>query len=81
MNKVTNSRLEAGRGDILRLGRLMMLDRIVPLGSFAGGPGARSCLILAILHWLGRPLFLLLVRQEDRLTALYRKVKARRGGE
>jgi hypothetical protein len=35
---------------------------------------------LAVLHYLGRPLFILLVRYEEQLTALYRRVKEIRGG-
>lgn len=80
MQKVANQRLEAGRGDILRLSRLNMLARIVPLGNFAGGPGWRCLATMMVLHYLGRPLFIILVRYETQLTALYRRLKDIRGG-
>ena len=80
MPKIANKSMEGGRGDILRVSRLMILNRFIPLGNFAGGPGWRCCATMAVLHYLGRPLFILLVRYEDQLTALYRRVKEIRGG-
>ncbi len=80
MQKITSRRLEAGRGDILRLGRLYLLDRVIPLGNFASGPGWRCLATMTVLHYFGRPLFIILVRYETQLTALYRRLKDIRGG-
>lgn len=80
MQKITNGRLEAGRGDILRLGRLYLLDRVIPLGNFAGGPGWRCLATMTVLHFIGKPLFIILVRYETQLTAFYRRLKDIRGG-
>lgn len=81
MQKVTNHRLECGRGDILRTGRLALLDGWVPLGNMAGGPGWRCLAVLTVLHYLGKPLFFVLIRYESQLTALYRRLKQSRGGQ
>ncbi len=80
MRNVTNKRLESGRGDILRVSRLALLNKWVPLGNWSTGPGLRCCVILSILHYVGQPLFVLLVRYENQLTALYRRLKQRNGG-
>ncbi len=81
MQKVVNKRLEAGRGDILRLSRLAILNRCIPLGNFAGGPGWKCCATMAVLHYLGKPLFICLIRYENKLTALYRRLKEIREGD
>jgi len=75
MYKVTHQRLEAGRGDILRQARLALLDRFIPLGNFGGGPGWRCLAVMTVLHYLGRPLFVVLIRYESQLTGLYRRLK------
>ena len=80
MRKVTNQRMEAGRGDILRQSRFALLDRFVPLGSFGGGPGLRCLAVMTVLHYFGRPLFVLLIRYENQLTTLYRRLKRFRSG-
>ncbi len=81
MPKIANKRMESGRGDIFRVSRLTVLNRWIPLGNLAGGPGWRCCATLAVLHYLGRPLFIVLVRYENQLTALYRRLKSVRGGD
>jgi len=80
MQKVTDQRLEAGRGDILRQARLALLDRFIPLGNFGGGPGWRCLAVMTVLHYVGRPLFVVLIRYESQLTGLYRRLKGLRGG-
>ena len=80
MQKVTDQRLEAGRGDILRQGRLALLDRCIPLGNFGGGPGRRCLIVMTVLHYAGRPLFVVVTRYERQLTRLYRWLKGFRSG-
>ena len=80
MQKITNKRFEAGRGDILRQGRLALLDRFIPLGNLGGGPGWRCLLVMTVLHYAGRPLFVLLIRYENQLTGLYRRLQEFRSG-
>ena len=80
MYKVTHRRLEAGRGDILRQARLALLDRFIPLGNFGGGPGWRCLAVMTVLHYLGRPLFIILIRYERQLTGMYRRLKSIRSG-
>jgi len=64
-----------------RVARLLMLNRIIPIGNLGGGGGVRCLMVLAVLHLLGRPLFTLLIRYEHRLHSLYiflKKQKNRR---
>lgn len=72
---------DLGGFECLRVARLLMLNRIIPIGNFGGGGGVRCLVVLAILHLLGRPIFRLLIHYEHRLHSLYmfmKKLKNRR---
>ena len=58
-----------------RVARLLMFNRIIPLGNLGGGGGVRCLVVLAVLHLFGRPLFTLLIRYEQRLHSLYMFLK------
>lgn len=57
---------------ILRVFRHQLLARCLPLGNYRGGAGFRCLVIFSLLHYLGRPLFGVLIRYERQLNALYR---------
>ena len=73
--RVTDSHLDLSRGELGRIVRLVILNKVLPLGNLGGGPGWRCVLVLAIVHRFGRPLFRLLVPHEERLTRLYRWIR------
>ena len=62
-------------GEIYRICRLSLLWKIFPFGTHAGGPGRRALVLLIVLHALGRPFWFVAARYEDRLTALYKRLR------
>ncbi|MGB5231352.1 MAG: hypothetical protein WBN83_07520 [Desulfoprunum sp.] len=74
-SSVMSRRFDLAGFDCLRVTRLLMLNRIIPIGNFGGGGGVRCLVVLAVLHLLGRPLFTILIRYEQRLHSLYMFLK------
>ena len=78
---VMSRRFDLAGFEFPRVTRLLMLNRIIPIGNLGGGGGVRCLVVLAILHLLGRPIFRLLIHYEHRLHSLYmflKKLKNRR---
>lgn len=67
-----------GEGEIGRIGRLALLWKIIPFGSYGGGPGWKCIALLYLLHTLGRPFWFVAGRHEDRLHALYNRLRGKR---
>lgn len=61
--------------EISRVIRLLMLNRLIPLGNLAGSGGLRCLLILAVLHTVGRPVFRLMIRYEQQIHSFYMILK------
>ena len=61
--------------ELPRVARLLIFNRIIPIGNLGGGGGLRCLAVLAVLHLLGRPLFTVLIRYERRLHSLYMALK------
>ncbi|MHB8808929.1 MAG: hypothetical protein ACYC9M_02800 [Desulfobulbaceae bacterium] len=73
MNRpVLTQRCDLAGNSVLRVFRHQLLARCLPLGNYRGGAGMKCLVIFAVLHYLGRPLFRVLVRYERRLHSLYR---------
>lgn len=64
-------RFDLAGSEISRVIRILMFNRLIPVGNLAGGGGIRCLMIIAILHTLGRPIFWLLIKQEQRFHALH----------
>lgn len=62
-----------------RVMRLTMMSKIFPLGNFTTGPGGKCLLVLAFLHYLGRPCFWIYTRYEEQLYPLLQRVKRLKG--
>lgn len=73
--RVTGKQFDLGRGEIGRITRISTLNKLLPMGNLGGGPGIRCLVVLTVLHRVGRPLFRLMIPHEDRLTALYKRIK------
>jgi hypothetical protein len=74
-----NKRYDIEGIDVLRLARVTAWSKVVPMGNFRGGPGARCLVVLIVLHYLGYPLYFLFARYGHRLRLLRRiavKLKA-----
>ncbi len=61
--------------EIGRVSKLYLINRFVPLGNLGGMTRFRELLILTVLHRFGALPFRLLIRYEDPLTRLYKKLK------
>lgn len=58
-----------------RVIRLLMLNRLIPLGNLAGSGGLRCLLILAVLHSFGGLLFRGMIRYEQQIHSFYMVLK------
>lgn len=70
--RVLSRRCDVAGNPLPRLIRHQLTARFIPLGNYRGGAGLRCLAILAVLHYLGRTLFPVLVRFERQLAGLYR---------
>lgn len=75
---ITNDGFDIGEGEIGRIGKLALLWKIIPFGTYGGGPGWKCIAALYFLHTLGRPLWFIATRYEDRLSTLYRRLRGKR---
>lgn len=53
MKPALNSRFELTGNEMLRLTRLCVFGKVVPIGNLRGGPGARCLAVLCLLHYFG----------------------------
>jgi hypothetical protein len=74
MKTLLTRRFDLAGSEISRIIRILMFNRLIPVGNLASGGGVRSLFVLAILHLLGRPIFWLLIKQERRVDALHKMV-------
>ncbi|HBI15674.1 MAG TPA: hypothetical protein DDY20_09205 [Desulfobulbaceae bacterium] len=73
MNRpVLNNRNDLAGNSVLRVFRHQLLARFLPLGNYRGGAGLKCLVIFSVLHYVGRPLFRVLVRFERQLHCLYK---------
>ena len=72
---ITSRHYDIDEGEIGRVFRFSLLNRVVPLGNVGGGATLKILLILFFLHRFARPLFRLVMPQEARLTRLYLKIR------
>lgn len=70
MKRIVTSHYDLQGLGILRLARLALLGKYLPLGNLQGGPGARCLAVLLFLHYFGYPFYLLLARHGHRLQTL-----------
>lgn len=57
---------------ILRVFRQQVTAKFIPMGNYRGGAGLKCLLVFSVLHYLGKPIFLVLIRFERQLSWLYR---------
>lgn len=79
-----NNRCDLTGNSVLRVFRHQLLARCIPLGNYRGGAGIKCLVIFSVLHYVGRPLFQVLVRYERQLHSLYRlreRFRGKRDGE
>ncbi len=77
MKTLFNKRFDISGNEMSRVVKLNLLSRIFPLGNFSGGPGGRPSLVLFIVHYFGKPVFRILISQEDRVHQIYTKIRRR----
>ena len=76
MNKVLKKNYDLQGLEISRLLKMAFISKILPLGNFSTGPGARFLIILSLLHYAGYPIYALLARIGHRINLL-RQISAR----
>jgi hypothetical protein len=75
VKRVLSERYDLGGNGIVRLGRLTLLGKILPLGNWSSGPGARCLAVLMLLHGLGYQIYWLNARYGERLAPLKRRLR------
>lgn len=70
MKGTLNNRYDIEGLEIIRLARLALWAKFVPMGNFRGGPGARCLLVLMFLHYLGNAAYKVLARHGHHLQPL-----------
>ncbi len=73
--RITGNNYDLGGGEIGRIIRTLLCAKILPPGNLGGGARLRGLLVLLLSHWLGGLIFPLLVRFEEQLHRLYRRIK------
>lgn len=73
---VLTKRFDLAGNTVPRVFRHQVLARLIPMGNYRGGAGFRCLLVFTVLHYLGGPLFRVLIRFERELAGLY-KLKER----
>ncbi len=72
---VTGKNFDLGQGESGRMLRLILLNRIIPLGNLGGGARLKGLVVLLLSHWAGKVIFPCIVPFEDRLHRLYQRLK------
>jgi hypothetical protein len=75
MKKIVTARYDLQGQGILRLARVALLGKYLPIGNLQGGPGARCLGVLLFLHYFGYPFYMLLARHGHRLHPLWRRLR------
>ncbi len=72
---ITTRGFDMGSGEITRIFRVYAINRLIPLGFFAGFTRLRQLAILLLIHGCGAFLFARLMPYEAQLTRLYARLK------
>lgn len=72
---ITSKGFDLEEREIVRVFRTYALNRLLPLGFFAGFTRFRQLAVLMLIHGLGRFLFVRLMPHEARLTRIYARLK------
>ncbi len=77
MKRIFTKTFDIEGNELSRVGRILLLSRIIPMGNFGSGPDVRCFITMIVLHYFSRPIFWLSVRREDdvrRLVAMVKKL-------
>ena len=67
-----DKRYDLSGNSMLRVFRQQVTAKIIPMGNYRGGAGLKCLLVFTVLHYLGRPVFFILIRFERQLSRLYK---------
>ena len=79
MRNIVTKRFDMEGLELSRLAKFAFCSKVLPMGNFRGGPGARCLIVLTFLHYFGYLFYLILARFGHRLHFLRRiaaKLKA-----
>lgn len=72
MKTILNRQFDLQGNEILRLLKLSLFNKILPIGRLRGGPGARCLIILSVLHYCGGLLYGVQARHGNKLDRVRR---------
>ena len=72
---VTGKNYDLGRGEIGRIVRITLANKLIPLGNLGGGARLKGLVILFLSHYGGRLVFPCLIPFENQLHRLYLRLK------
>ena len=74
MRRLLTPKYDIAGNSFYRVFKLCCLNKIVPIGNFKHGPGLKASLVLLLLHYLGKPIYMLSTRYERYVHNLKEKV-------
>jgi hypothetical protein len=75
--KITDQDYQPAGLEVTRMVRLVLLDKLIPMGRWGGGPGKKPLLILWLNHKLGRWVMPLAMRHELRIHQFLNRIRRR----
>jgi hypothetical protein len=75
MRNLRKSNFDITGNSFFRVLKFNLLNKILPLGNYRSGTGLLPGLILLFLHWIGRPLFRILVQYEPPVHRLLQMMR------
>lgn len=74
-----NERYDLAGNGILSVVRHQLTAKCIPLGNYRGGAGFKCLVVFVVLHYLGAPIFYVLIRFERQMAFLYKLLERLRG--
>ena len=72
MKSLLDRRYDIRGNELVRVVKLSLFARLVPVGNLRGGPGMRCLAVMFVLHYLGAPLYAFLARYGSKISVLSR---------
>ncbi len=75
MKRILNNNYDLTGNESLRVCKTFILSKLIPLGSFRGGPGPRCMIIFIYLHYFSGMMFWFMVRHERFVVGVHSRLR------
>lgn len=80
MQPLLSQRYDLAGNGILSVFRHQLMAKCIPLGNYKGGAGFKCLAVFVVLHYLGAPVFYVLIRFERHVNYLHKILERLRRG-